>query len=60
MKGGKERGSWGDVSLDHVQLKIASSRNFHPKTFSVCFEFVLFWGGGRDGGSSHGPTEWDE
>lgn len=58
----RERGRWGDVSLDHVWLNIAPSRNFHPKTFSVCFEFVLFWGGGGMGvgGTSHGPIVWDQ
>ncbi len=48
-EGREERESWGDVSLDHVRLKIAPSRNLRPKTFSVCFEFVMF-GMGRDGG----------
>lgn len=62
--GGRERarGSWGDVSLDHVRLNISPSINFHPKSYSICFEFVLFWGGGGMGvrGSSHGPIEWNE
>ncbi len=46
----RARGSWGDVSFDHVRLNISPSINFHPKTYSICFEFVLFLGWGWDGG----------